>query len=845
MVKGVLDPAEMKEIEESKTPDTAARQKIDKSDPDITKHLDFTQKDKQLLKQMGIKADDAPVNQNKNPWEKDIQEEHGKAFNETATGRLAIRVISRGVFGAAFFALGGHIASRHMEGYDPDKSFREIWEEVKKGKEVLKDVPGYKTTHPWLQLCAKLIDMTAGKAISGTVKTLGFGEEVAKEAVTFRPFRSYFVGEGATAKKIQGYSLGHESVMRTFDFAMASIGDSFAREYLVALIDPNVKLSWIKREKLVDEQGKVHEKKSIDFPKAVKAFGAMVWDIFSYRQMEDWAVAVPYVYQIRAQRHLLNKISPGFEYDSDWTTNGGSFKVSPKYFNKEEAGHAAPLESGKLVFKGNYNMEGILDLTFRFTGYNIGTLMFREGYHALGDGIKKWWDTGKTPDIHVPTTVSGAIHGVTDSVYSTTKYLLRSIVKGSIYMIPSAFTFGLLRASQYKDLGLAICDEEKPAGKAPYIDQHTPYGPAHFLAVDPAYEAKLKEMSIPLNASGKPIEKLSELARKDPNRVLLNLGIRRVYVNASGAEFGKFSQEYHHQVSDPSRGMSPEPEVRSHVFTYDKERLEFFKEWKSGQLVPNNSLKNPFRLKRYVEGEAVVKEKPFDAYAISNTWYDPTTNFIGRISERFTNYTTHAISSVGKYHDENVLLKNKFAGLTKSQQDKLIEHRVNSLKSISRTAGMAAFAYTPYMYMKGELSKKWDTPRMDVGIDRSIDGLFHANVSEFKAGIGEVCKAINNERFDDPEREKEVQKRMKVDGVIGDDTSPVVHVEIPDGYSYIKNISKRETVAPTQKIASDFPTQSLQSIIAQKLSEPRKAWSEQSKESASKEQNAPTTRNVN
>ncbi len=149
------------------------------------------------------------------------------------------------------------------------------------------------------------------------------------------------------------------------------------------------------------------------------------------------------------------------------------------------------------------------------------------------------------------------------------------------------------------------------------------------------------------------------------------------------------------------------------------------------------------------------------------------------------------------------------------------------------------------MYMKGELSKKWDTPRMDVGIDRSIDGLFHANVSEFKAGIGEVCKAINNERFDDPEREKEVQKRMKVDGVIGDDTSPVVHEEIPDGYSYIKNISKRETVAPTQKSASDFPTQSLQSIIAQKLSEPRKAWSEQSKESASKEQNAPTTRNVN
>ncbi len=827
MNKTVIEPPEIDTTEVKQTSASGARQSANQNPT-------FTEKDKVLLKAMGIAS--GHQQEASNPWEKDIHEERAKAFNETATGRLAIRVISRGVFGAAFFAIGGHIASRHMENYDATKSFKEIFDEVRKGREVISDVPGYKRVYPWLQLCAKLIDMTAGKAIKGTVKALGYSHETAENAVMFRPFRAYFIGEGRDAKKVQGYSLGHESVMRTFDFAMASVGDSFAREYLVGLIDPNVKLSWIKREKFTDEHGKVHEKKSIDFPRALKAFGAMVWDIFSYRQMEDWAVAIPYVYQIRAQKHLLNKISPGFEYDSDWATNGGSFKVKPSYYNKNDPDALGRPEDGKLVFKGNYNMEGIIDLTFRFTGYNIGTLMFREGYHKLGDTIKQWWDTGKTPDIHLPSGVSDIASGIAGGTYSTVKYLLKSAIKGSIYMLPSAFTFGVLRASQFKDLGLAICDENQPAGKAPYADATTEYGPAHLLSIDPKYEKELLHMGMPLNAQGLPIHNINEMGKDDPRRVLLNVAIRRVYVNASGAEFGKFSQDYHHHVSDPKAGKLPESDKRSSVYLYDKARLDFFKEWLGGQNIHAKNLKNPFRKKIY-DKENIGKN--FEPFSISNTFYDPFTNYIGRLSEGLTNYSSSAIAEMGKYHDESILLKSRFSGLTGEQQKRLMDHRQNSLKSIARTAGMAAFAYTPYMYMKAELASKWDTPHMDLAINRAIDGVFHLNLGEFKAGIAEISSAIRNEPFQDPKREAEAQKENKHDKLIGDDTDGAPP-EIPDGYGYMRNISKRELPKP-----SDFATQSLQTIIAQKIAEPKKPWAEQNKDALSKEQNAPTSRNIN
>jgi hypothetical protein len=44
-----------------------------------------------------------------------------KAWNDTTQGRSAVRLISRGIFGAAAFVWGGRIANKSLQNYHPDE----------------------------------------------------------------------------------------------------------------------------------------------------------------------------------------------------------------------------------------------------------------------------------------------------------------------------------------------------------------------------------------------------------------------------------------------------------------------------------------------------------------------------------------------------------------------------------------------------------------------------------------------------------------------------------------------------------------------------------------------------
>ncbi|MCH2547765.1 MAG: hypothetical protein MK052_09185 [Alphaproteobacteria bacterium] len=316
----------------------------------------------------------------------DVWKDEKQPWASSATGRLMIRTLSRGVMGAAFYAVGGHVASKGLEGYVKDGEAQNA-----------------------IQHIAGFFDKVAGRPIEKV-----FGEN----AVTFRPTLS----TGAR-------SLGEDVVDTTFNFACATAGDAIGRN-IVGMFDPNCKSKWR------DKDGK------ISFPKAVKSVAASTGKVVE-AQMADWFVSVPYIYQKRAQRNLLDKISPGFGYDSDRALNGSSFKLS---------------EDGKI--KGTYGLEGALDLQARFTGYNIGTMFYYDAVDAAKQKVKGI--VQKEKPIKVPVTPEKMYNATKHSIGNTMRYAAKSAVKAAIIMTPSVPSFWAMRVTQSKDKSMGIMPDGKP-----------------------------------------------------------------------------------------------------------------------------------------------------------------------------------------------------------------------------------------------------------------------------------------------------------------------------------------------------------------------------------------------
>ncbi len=336
-------------------------------------------------------------------WNQEKESFKDRPWNATPEGRFAIRAFSRGILGCAFFAAGNRIATVGMRGYHPERA----------------------PTNP-VQGIAKFFDIVAGKPIRFAVNMLG-GD--GQRAVTFRPTRVYYgaLGEGGQL----GRSLGHEIVGVTFDFATMSVGDAMGRD-IAGVFDPNVTKSWMKDGK-------------IDYPQGIRSLAMSAFRYLTYNQGEDWAVALPYVYFIRAQRNLINKFNPGFAYDSDRGLNGGSFKVD---------------DHGRIT--GNYQLAGLLDLQTRFSVYNVGTLMFREAYMKAADSILTWKEHGYNAlkEKNEPGEHKSFGQSVADSAKTLAMWAARDTVKGFIYMTPSVPFFWISRTPQSKASGLLINPEK-------------------------------------------------------------------------------------------------------------------------------------------------------------------------------------------------------------------------------------------------------------------------------------------------------------------------------------------------------------------------------------------------
>ena len=274
--------------------------------------------------QAGTPPASQPEALSREAWEK----EGAQPWKATPQGRLAIRLVTRGVLGSAFFTVGGALTTKWLQNYNSEAAL------------LKQDNP--------LAFISKLVDMGVGKPIEAAVNAIG---KDGARAVTFRP-----TGLGHTSHRVSGRSLGHEVSAVSFDFFCASIGDAWGRD-IAGWIDPNVKKDWMKDGK-------------IEWPAAIKQAMKSTWRYVTYNGGEDWAVAIPYVYFMRGHRALLDHASPGFKYDFDHNLNGGSSKVS----------------GGEHV--GNFNRGGIMDLQHRFVVYNMGTVAYRELYTFIGEKLQ-------------------------------------------------------------------------------------------------------------------------------------------------------------------------------------------------------------------------------------------------------------------------------------------------------------------------------------------------------------------------------------------------------------------------------------------------------------------------
>ncbi len=413
-------------------------------------------------------------------------------WSDSVKGRATIRLVSRGIFGSMAFALGGRYASRQLEGYSPQE---------------------FDHSKP-LQWLAKGFDVTLGNAIKHTVKLgarLGHTPEeaarIAEKAVQFRQSLNGGLGR----------SYGGEVVNVTFDFAMASIGDAAARNF-IEMLDPNTAKTWLVNDK--GETAQKGEKSHIDFGKMVRGLGSTTWRILSKNQGEDWFAGIMYVYQMRAQRHLLshafNDRFKGHQVVFDNNLNGGVYKVN---------------NAGQIV--GDYQLPGAIDLHARFVGYNWYTLMFREGYDQIAAGFQRWKDDHFAIHPHVPEFMQHPL----ESTGWLARYMTKSLIKANLYMNPAVVPFWLFRSPQSKWRGGAIHPDApnlNPENRLQVPNAFEPHNYDHYPTAT-TFDKFEKGFSQMLNPFGKISYKAGTYVNNWGNKIFRGPGVVNNFMGAVGS----------------------------------------------------------------------------------------------------------------------------------------------------------------------------------------------------------------------------------------------------------------------------------------------------------------------
>lgn len=180
-------------------------------------------------------------------------------------------------------------------------------------------------------------------------------------------------------------------------------------------------------------------------------------------------------------------------------------------------------------------------------------------------------------------------------------------------------------------------------------------------------------------------------------------------------------------------------------------------------------------------------EKRYKEFGQNVEWHDKFTNPVGR----FCNDSGHALTEVAKPVARFFKKDANFGNISKHAQRYMD----------------GTLAYTPYFMVKTDLlSTAYDTPRMDMAIDRMIGGIGHLKFGEFKAGAGEVLHSIMMRPFDDVNREKLAQKKMRTysnqlwssqDEIIAKEREEEFHERMDAMLTLGKPVSMKELYQPS------------------------------------------------
>jgi hypothetical protein len=332
------------------------------------------------------------------------------------SSRILVRLFSRGLMGATFYSLANRWIPGQLRGYTAEGAID--------------------AARP-IQYLARGFDIAYGKPIQAYVKqhykwigkSTEEAQELAHSATAFRVKKDFSLAQDGSQ---MGRSIGSEVVGMSGDFAAGSVGDAWGRQ-IANMFDPNQVNGYR------DKDGKVHpwhdEDGHWNYGNFAKSVGKNAWQIFSKNQGEDWAAALPYVYQMRFQRVALDKVYRGFGVSSDHQFNGGSWRMN---------------QHGELI--DSYAKAGALDLQVRFTGYNWYTLMYRDLYDNISERVKHYRQTG---DFSSPETETGH-DGLLNNTAHMFRYIAKSAIKATIYMTPAVPFFWITRTPQTKAHGMGV-----------------------------------------------------------------------------------------------------------------------------------------------------------------------------------------------------------------------------------------------------------------------------------------------------------------------------------------------------------------------------------------------------
>ncbi len=362
-------------------------------------------------------------------------------WTDTPIGKTAIEFVSRITLGGLFFSLMENSdAMRRLGGYEKHN----FSEERKAGIK----------NQGFLEKIAYGVDKTIGEGLYTILDNTVFknkyatkpdgstlfnkeGKEItrAREYLRFRENRITH-----DAQDVSGRSLGAEMTVVTASFAAMSAGSAIMRNTLAGIFNPKERASWAKNGEF-------------DAMHIVKKLAGKVWKIGTYNAGEDMAVALPYVFFMRGQRNLLDKVFKGFKYSSDGVDNGSGILLN---------------DDGKV--SGHTLIPGALDLQGRFTVYNVFTQLYRDIYDNVGDSVSQWWKGSKQISAPTwmknPTEIPGALLNGTRNIV---KYTTISTIRSIIQMTPSVPFFSIFRIPGSKVNGMAV---------------HAEDGPLHFVVKD-------------------------------------------------------------------------------------------------------------------------------------------------------------------------------------------------------------------------------------------------------------------------------------------------------------------------------------------------------------------------